>query len=173
MKQSLTFFKVIVPFLILGACKTKQEVTMSTSRAVVVTEEQGPQLLFLNFLIYGTEESELNGAKLVNQIRTAGKLKRAERGLKQQAEAGDLLLIFADIDKKPIKTMIYSNPLLREIEYPSDSGTMGRKIEKLKETQFSIRAQVPAGSAYIMISRSEAQRNREDTVLLTSKIEAT
>ena len=164
MLPRLCFFVIIL--IVSFACKPMQQVVDKNPPVAVPDEE--PKVIFLNFLLNGNTKYEVTKATLVNQILSPGQLKRVRRQPDQVASPGDILSVFADAEGDAIKEVVYRNPLQKDIEFADENGRLASKKEKLAEVQFSVRAQLPPGSHFVLIKKLTPGKSK---LLLKSKIE--
>ncbi|WP_298530521.1 hypothetical protein [uncultured Algibacter sp.] len=129
------------------------------------TVENTPKIIFLNYSI----KHENNGhvlVKLINTIKTDGKLKKTINAYNQEGIPGDLKCNQLNKKQKPLQSVLIKNPLSKDFEYVDDFKEFKIAHVELDSTEFSVRLQLLPDTKYVSITNYQ-QKPSDKPLILT------
>lgn len=135
----------LVCFLLIS-CKSMKNIPESSSMA---SEPNTPKLIFLNYIIRKKLDKSVE-AKLVSKKVVEGTLKAGIQ-LESSLEAGDLVFAQLDAQLDKVDNFQLSNPLIKNIEYVTAEGELGKKQIELDSTELSVRLQLNRLTEFISV----------------------
>jgi hypothetical protein len=119
-------------------------------------------VLFLNFRFYHTDKYPK--ATYENHIIAEGKLK--PQSAPPTIRAPYLILQLLNNNQETLKEIPLTNPLIKNVEYVEDSGSLARKTITLEQAELTIRLQLPNETNqivlwYILGSNERIELNRK------------
>ncbi len=139
---------LILLLLLMGsvACKTNRGISTVQSEA---DSGEGEQILFLNFYI-SQDSAKAIRVSLVEHVWVEGAFK--EKSPTLQMGNGVLVLEFLDKNQQMLSKHSLSHPVKVSLESFAPSGNIERKEIHLKQTTFTVRANVSRGAAYVRVN---------------------
>ena len=147
--------RYIIPIVwLIGSLDSCKTTTPNQSKAYP-TKEQG-NILFVTVRIINSSDAK-ESIELVNKIWSSGTLKNP--GTATQELADNMLICeFLDSKKKLIKSVTVENPLYANLEHFSADGRPERVQTELLEAYFTIRTEIDANVAYLLIKGNKNQK---------------
>jgi hypothetical protein len=131
------------------------------NQTTITVEDTKEEIFFLNGFI----SSKLNQFELsrLEVQRVDGKLKINDKN--HIVKTGDLEIIQYDQNKKILGKNYITNPLLLELEYVDEADKFARKVQELKEADFTLRFQKQLGTCFLTITRIDLTKNTQSNLL--------
>ena len=140
-----------------------------TNTSQPITTASPPKLIFLNYKI-ATDDSGKKKVRLINKIKTDGKLKTQPINNPENERAGDLVCLQLDKNSRPLTKQVIKNPLVKTFEYLGNTNTFEKKTVILDSCEFSIRLQLHPNTKSISIDEIVGSHKKHEPLLVT-KIE--
>ena len=163
------FYKPKTVFLMLFAlvcisCATKTSLVQNAE-----VPESDPKLIFLNYRVSqnskGQKSIEFIDKKIVN-----GKLRNSDSKYIKSGVPGDLVCTQLSENKTLITEQTISNPLLKTIEFTTDSFNFKKRNVSIKQAPLNLRIQLNTSTKFIRIKEVIDSLQNTKT-LITSNIE--
>jgi|GEM_PF-2778284 len=107
-----------------------------------------PLLVFLTFKAQASDAGPLR-VQLLDAKTVAGTLKPP---LEPSFGANYLIVDQLDAQQRVLSSATVEHPLLREVEYPVEGGTLARKFVRLPEAEFFVRLARPPQAATVRVT---------------------
>lgn len=131
-------------------------VTKQSTSTADSTNENKPQILFLNCLAKNDSLKQEQEISLINMIITEGKIKAEVNNSKIDKEGGFSYSLLS-IDKQVISQTYIANPLNKTIEYVDNNGHLMKKDIRLDRAEFSLRIPLITDAKYLSFEKRNKQ----------------
>ena len=122
----------------------------SIRRNSITYIEDSPQLIFLTYKVYNTDNKY--SAVLVDSITKPGKLKENDKTLAVNI-SGNYQIKQSDQKSKEITSIYVADVLTKSVEYADEKGQFQRRIFKLDSAFLSVRMDLLPSTKVITLSR--------------------
>jgi len=135
---------IFIACILLAGCASKKNIQNPDENNLTT---KGPKIIFLNYILKKHTNNSLK-AILHSKTIVDGTLKKTtDFNLKM----GDLAFIQLDKESTKVKDLYLSNPLIKDIEYVTQTGELDKKRIELDSTQVSIRMQLDPLTKFISL----------------------
>lgn len=139
-------FLLLTLFLI--GCSVGKKADITPVQKETVTDET-PKILFINYKISKAEDHSVD-ADLINTIIANGTFKNTDE-VSQSLNKGDYICLQLDEEGGILDQLRISNPLVKNIEYVNEEGSLEVKTIHLETTDLNIRLQLNPETRYISL----------------------
>jgi len=122
----------------------------SIRRNSITYIEDSPQLIFLTYKVYNTDNKY--SAVLVDSITKPGKLKENDKTLAVNI-SGNYQIKQSDQKSKELSSIYVADVLTKSVEYADDKGQFQKRIFKLDSAFISVRMDLLQSTKVITLSR--------------------
>ena len=122
----------------------------SIRRNSISNIESSPQLIFLTYKVYNTDNKY--SAVLVDSITKPGKLKDNDKTLAVNI-SGNYQIKQSDQKSKELSSIYVADVLTKSVEYADDKGQFQKRIFKLDSAFISVRMDLLPATSVITLSR--------------------
>ncbi|MCL5130131.1 hypothetical protein [Algibacter sp. L4_22] len=151
-------------FLILAciSCASKLKITDNQ-----IITESNPKLIFLNYKISKNDSGE-KSIQFIDKKIVDGKLRNKSSKYINSGAVGDLVCVQLDNNKKTLSNQIISNPLLKSIEFTTDSLSFKKRRVSIKQTSLNLRIQLNPATKFIRIKEIIDSLQNTKTLIISS-----
>lgn len=132
-------------------------------------QEGNPKLIFLNYQISQNKNGQ-KSIEFIDKKIVDGKLRNSSSKYIKSGVLGDLVCTQLSKNKTLISEQTISNPLLKTIEFTTDSFNFKKRNVSIKQTPLNLRIQLNTSTKFIRIKEITDSIQNTKT-LITSNIE--